>query len=76
MTAYGAAKTKAPEPSIAQAHAARSTDTEQAGKPPSDAANMNAINRYRPGECAARTTAHGTAQITPIPITTYATDAE
>src|SRR5699024_9312228 len=61
MPAYGAAKTKAPELSIAHAHAATATGTRHVKPPRHDATSRDAASQYRREACAGRTTAHGTA---------------
>ena len=61
MPAYGAAKTKAPEPSIAHAHAATATDTRHVKPPRHDVANQGAASQYRREACADRTMGNGTA---------------
>ena len=76
MPAYGAAKTKAPELSIAHAHAARSTGTGRAGPPRHNVTSQDAASQCRRVACADHITARGTAQITQMPTATYATDAE
>ena len=61
MPAYGAAKTKAPELSIAHAHAARSTGTGQAEPPRHNVTNQAVVSQCKREACADPITGNGTA---------------
>src|SRR5699024_5149158 len=61
MPAYGAAKTKAPELSIAHAHAAISTGIRQVEPPRHNVANQGAASQCKREACVGHITAHGTA---------------
>ena len=61
MPAYGAAKTKAPELSIAHAHAAISTGTRQAEPPRHNVTSQGATSQCKREACVGHITANGTA---------------
>src|SRR5699024_688859 len=76
MPAYGAAKTKAPELSIAHAHAVTATDIRHVKPPLHDATSRDAASQCRREACAGHTTAHGTAPKAARNEPTPAPDAE
>ena len=61
MPAYGAAKTKVPELSIAHAHAATATGIRHAKPPLHDVTSRDAASQCNREACADRITGNGTA---------------
>ena len=61
MPAYGAARTKAPELSIAHAHAATATGIRHAKPPLHDVTSRDAASQCNREACADRITGNGTA---------------
>src|SRR5699024_11954264 len=76
MPAYGAAKTKAPELSIAHAHAATATDIRHVKPPLHDVTNQDVASQCKREACAGHTTARGTAQKAARSEPTLVPDAE
>ena len=76
MPAYGAAKIKAPELSIAHAHAATATDIRHVKPPRRNVTSQGAASQCKREACADHTMGNGTAQKAAKSEPTLVPDAE